>query len=184
VVELLGLLKDKGRFVKFIRLDNAVENASIERACKEKCLGIKFEFSAPRTPKRNRKVRESFRLYMDASDQCQMILEWRKKRDAVFGHNVKWFWSEEKNETRYLDRMCANILVNCEFGKTRDKSMFGVNLRSWRAWKDLVKWSWSLKRKRSMEISVIEAWCACLLGIHRIISMMCNACLMSKQGKL
>jgi phosphorylcholine metabolism protein LicD len=50
VIELVEELKDKGIFVKFTRLDDATENTSIESACKEKCLGIKFEFSGPRTP--------------------------------------------------------------------------------------------------------------------------------------
>jgi hypothetical protein len=53
-------LKDKGIFVKFIRLDNAGENASVERDCKEKCLGINFEFSDLRIPQRNGKVERKF----------------------------------------------------------------------------------------------------------------------------
>jgi hypothetical protein len=50
VVELVEEIKDKVIFVKYIRMDDAGENASIERACKEKCLGIKFEFSGSRKP--------------------------------------------------------------------------------------------------------------------------------------
>jgi transposase len=41
-------------------MDDAEKNASIERAFKEKCLGIKFEFSGPRTPQRNGKVERKF----------------------------------------------------------------------------------------------------------------------------
>jgi hypothetical protein len=70
VVELVEDLKERGRFVKYIRLNDAGKNASIERPCKDECLGIKFEFSVPRTTKRNGKVERSFRYYMGASDQC------------------------------------------------------------------------------------------------------------------
>jgi hypothetical protein len=57
-------LKDEGRSVKYIRLDDARENASIERACKEKNLDIQFEFSGPRIAQRNWKVEgKSLNLY-------------------------------------------------------------------------------------------------------------------------
>jgi hypothetical protein len=59
-VDLFEELKDKRRFIKFIRLDDAAENASNERARKEKCLGIKFEVSSPRISQRNRKVKRKF----------------------------------------------------------------------------------------------------------------------------
>jgi hypothetical protein len=70
VVELFKELKDKGRFVKYKRLDDAMENISIEKVCKEKYLGIKFEFSGPRTLQRNRKFEREFQTYIEASDQC------------------------------------------------------------------------------------------------------------------
>jgi hypothetical protein len=60
VVELFEALKDIVRFVKYARLDDAGENASIERACKEKRLSIEFEFSGPRKPQRNGKVQRNF----------------------------------------------------------------------------------------------------------------------------
>jgi hypothetical protein len=46
------------------------ESASIERACKEKCLDIKFELISPRIPQRIKKSKESLRIFMGASDQC------------------------------------------------------------------------------------------------------------------
>jgi hypothetical protein len=62
VVELVKDLKHKGRFVKYVRPDDSGENASIKRACKEKCLDVKFEFSSPRTPQRNGKVKRKFQI--------------------------------------------------------------------------------------------------------------------------
>jgi hypothetical protein len=55
VVELVKDLKDKGRFVKYVRPDDSGENASIKRACKEKCLDVKFEFSSPNDTTEERK---------------------------------------------------------------------------------------------------------------------------------
>jgi hypothetical protein len=48
LVDLVADLMDKGRFVKYTRLDDAGENAYNERACKLKFLDIKSEFSGPR----------------------------------------------------------------------------------------------------------------------------------------
>jgi hypothetical protein len=54
-------LKDEGRSVKYI---DARENASIERACKEKNLDIQFEFSGLNIAQRNWKVEgKSLNLY-------------------------------------------------------------------------------------------------------------------------
>jgi hypothetical protein len=64
VVELVRELKNKVRFVKFIRLDDAGENVFIKRACQEKFLGIKFDFSGPRTPQKNGKVERKFQTFI------------------------------------------------------------------------------------------------------------------------
>jgi hypothetical protein len=60
VVELVEELNKICRFDKYIRLDDAEGNASIERACKEKCLDIKFELGNPGKPQRNKKSERSF----------------------------------------------------------------------------------------------------------------------------
>jgi hypothetical protein len=62
MVELVEYLKEEGRFVKFIRLDDAGENASIEWACKEKCLGIKFSSVVQGYHRRTVRSRESSRI--------------------------------------------------------------------------------------------------------------------------
>jgi hypothetical protein len=44
----------------YVRHDDAGENASTERSCKEMCSGIKFNFSGTRTSQRNGKVERKF----------------------------------------------------------------------------------------------------------------------------
>jgi hypothetical protein len=88
VVELSRKLKEKWRFVKFIRLDDAGENVSIKMAGKKINFGNKFNFSCPRKPHRNEKVERKFQTYMDVLDQYWMVLELRKKWDAVSRQNV------------------------------------------------------------------------------------------------
>ena len=47
-------LKEKHNItVKIVRCDNAGENEVFEEACKQKGLGISFEYTAPRTPEQN-----------------------------------------------------------------------------------------------------------------------------------
>ena len=60
LVDLIVELKDLKRTVKFLRLDDAGENFALEKACKQLNLGVKFEFSGPRTPQRNGKVERKF----------------------------------------------------------------------------------------------------------------------------
>jgi hypothetical protein len=52
--------------VKVVRLDDADENASIEKVCRRKNVGVKFKFSDPKIPKSKGKVKIH---YMDASYQ-------------------------------------------------------------------------------------------------------------------
>jgi hypothetical protein len=46
--------------VKFLSLDDAVENFALEKLCKQQNVNVKFEFSGPRTPQRNGKVERKF----------------------------------------------------------------------------------------------------------------------------
>jgi hypothetical protein len=48
------------RIVKFIRCDDTGENMTIKNDPEIKSFGIKFEFSGPRTPHRNGKVKRKF----------------------------------------------------------------------------------------------------------------------------
>jgi hypothetical protein len=48
------------RIVKFIRCDDTGENMTIKNDPEIKSFGIKFEFSGPRTPQRNGKVKRKF----------------------------------------------------------------------------------------------------------------------------
>jgi len=60
LIEIIIELKDQKKFVTFLRLDDAGENFALERACQQLNLGVKFEFSGPRTPQRNGKVERKF----------------------------------------------------------------------------------------------------------------------------
>jgi transposase InsO family protein len=53
-------LKDLKMFVKFLCLDDAGENFTLEKACKQHHLGLQLEFSGPRIPQRNGKVERKF----------------------------------------------------------------------------------------------------------------------------
>ncbi len=46
--------------VKCIRCDNAGENISLEKACKQEGLGVFFEYTAPGTPQQNGRVERKF----------------------------------------------------------------------------------------------------------------------------
>jgi hypothetical protein len=57
---LLNDLKIANWNVRFIRCDNAGENMTMKNDPEIISFGIKFEFSGPRTPERNRKVERKF----------------------------------------------------------------------------------------------------------------------------
>ena len=59
---LLTDLKIAGIEVKYIRCDDSSKNKAFYNARRSTYYLIKFEFSGPRTPQRNGKLRESFRL--------------------------------------------------------------------------------------------------------------------------
>jgi hypothetical protein len=119
VVELVEELKDKGRFVKYVRLDDARENYSIERASKEKYLGIKFEFSVPRTPQRNGKFKRKLqKLYGSVIS---------KLNDAGMKEEMKQgIWAECASTATFY----ANILVNRDSEKSPHESMFLMNFKN------------------------------------------------------
>lgn len=61
VIELIMDIELKAKVdVKVIRCDNAGENLSLEKECKKRGMGIKFEFTAPGTPQQNGKVERKF----------------------------------------------------------------------------------------------------------------------------
>ena len=60
LINLVDDLKDLQKTVKFLRLDDAGENFALEKACKQRQLGLQFEFTGPRTPQRNGKVKRKF----------------------------------------------------------------------------------------------------------------------------
>jgi transposase InsO family protein len=62
VVELIKELKNENIQVKFLRLDDAGENYALEKECKQQNLGVKFEYSGPRTPQRNGKIERKFQI--------------------------------------------------------------------------------------------------------------------------
>jgi transposase InsO family protein len=57
-----------------------LENASIERPCKEKFLGITFEFSGPRIPQRNGKVE---RRYQTSYERVRSMLNHTGIKDEM-----------------------------------------------------------------------------------------------------
>jgi hypothetical protein len=62
-----------------MRRDDAEENASIERACKDKCLCIKYDFSGSRITQRNGKVERKFQKLYERIRSMSKILESRKQ---------------------------------------------------------------------------------------------------------
>ena len=58
--ELIQELKTKQLKVKYIRCDNAGENQAFEQETKQLGWGIKFEYTAPRTPQQNGRVERKF----------------------------------------------------------------------------------------------------------------------------
>jgi hypothetical protein len=58
IVELIKKLKNEYIHMKVLRLDDAGENHALEKKCKQQNLGIKFEYSGPCTPERNRKIEQ------------------------------------------------------------------------------------------------------------------------------
>jgi hypothetical protein len=61
VSTLIKELKSQSNIiVKYLRCDDAGENQALEKLCKLEGLGIKFEYSGPRTPQRNGRVERKF----------------------------------------------------------------------------------------------------------------------------
>jgi hypothetical protein len=52
-----------------LRLDDAGENYALEKECKQQNLTVKFEYSGPRTPRRNGKVERKFKHCMVEFEQ-------------------------------------------------------------------------------------------------------------------
>ena len=64
-VDLTVELMDLTKTVKFLRLDDAGENFALEKACKQQQLGVKFEFSGPRTPQRTERLKGGSKPFME-----------------------------------------------------------------------------------------------------------------------
>ena len=56
VVELIKDLREKGTKVAYIRCDNAGENKSLEKACRQEGMGITFEYTSPNSPQFNGRI--------------------------------------------------------------------------------------------------------------------------------
>jgi hypothetical protein len=118
VIEVAEDFKDKGRFVKYVRLDDSGENASIERAFKEKWLVIEFEFRGPRTLQRNEKVKIKFQtLHGRVRSMFNNAGIMNEMRCGI--------WAEYASTAIFY----ANILLNRESGKPPHESMFGVTFK-------------------------------------------------------
>jgi hypothetical protein len=52
VIDLINKLK----CVKFLRADDAGENFTLDKLCRQQHLDVKFEYTGPQTPQRNGKV--------------------------------------------------------------------------------------------------------------------------------
>ena len=63
MMDLLTDLKIASIDVKIIRCNNASENKVFYEECRSKGMNIRFEFSGPRTPKRNGKVERKFQTF-------------------------------------------------------------------------------------------------------------------------
>jgi hypothetical protein len=63
-------LQIPGLKVKFIRCDDAGENASMKSDQDIKSFRVKFEFSGPRTPQRMERLKGSFSPFTVGFDKC------------------------------------------------------------------------------------------------------------------
>ena len=90
VVDLFKKLKTLQHVVAFIRCDDAGENRSLEAMCKQEGLGIKFEYSGPKTPQRNGRVERKFQtLYSRVRSMMNGAgLKPRMKLELEFGLSV------------------------------------------------------------------------------------------------
>ena len=60
IAHIKELKAQYGKVVKYIRCDNAGENISLEKRCKEEGLGIQFEYTSPNSPQYNGKIERKF----------------------------------------------------------------------------------------------------------------------------
>jgi hypothetical protein len=67
---LLTDLKIAGLSVRFIRCDDAGENMPMKNDLGIKSFGVKFEFSAPRTPQKMESLKENCKHFIEGSGQC------------------------------------------------------------------------------------------------------------------
>jgi hypothetical protein len=63
VMSLLTDLKIAKINVKYIRCNDSGENKALFNACQAQGYGVKFEFSGPRTPQQNGKVKRKFQTF-------------------------------------------------------------------------------------------------------------------------
>jgi hypothetical protein len=90
VMTLLTDLKIAEINVKYIRWDDSGENKALFEACQAQGYGVKFEFSGPRTPQRNGKLKGNSRLSLGESELCWIALDWRITWGLEYGLNVQW----------------------------------------------------------------------------------------------
>ena len=104
--------------VKIIRCDNSGENNSLQKACKQEGLGIKFEFTAPDTPQQNGRVERRFpTLYGRVRAMLHNIYS---------GINHKRFWAEAANTATDID----NMLVKQGETSNPFQKFFGKGVKS------------------------------------------------------
>ena len=101
VVDLIEELKDQKKYAKYLRLANDGENIALEKACKQRRLGIKFEYSGQGMSHRNEMMEQSSRSCIYEFVLCLTIRELRKK-----------FEIDSRRECASTARFYANILLN------------------------------------------------------------------------
>jgi transposase InsO family protein len=101
---LLTDLKIANRNVRFIRCDDAGENMTMKNDPEIKSLGIKFEFSGPRTPQGNGKVERKFQTL------------YRRMRAMLNGADLEGelrgkIWAECVMNVSYLSNIISTKLI-------------------------------------------------------------------------
>jgi hypothetical protein len=100
VMTLLTDLKIAGINVKHIRCDDSGENKALFEACQAQSYDVKFDFSDPRIPQQNGKVKKNFQTFFG-------IIRAMLNSSGLKGHLRSRVWSECAMTITFLSNITA-----------------------------------------------------------------------------